>query len=127
VAAAEKVVRATACAPGEIRALLDAMPTEKVGAVDLDRIQAEGQSFKIIDQDGKVIGGYVLEAAGSEVWVSAAAGKGCDVTAIMAGLIECQAGQFDSIGFRTKRRGLVKKAQRHGYEIAGYIMRKTLK
>ena len=120
---APQVIRATACAPEEVRALLEAMPAEKVGHADFAGILEAGQCFKVIDQAGATVGAYVLRAKGSEVWISAAAGRaGVDLTAGMFALIEQQSGQFDSIGFQTKRRGLVKKAQRHGYEIAVYIM-----
>jgi hypothetical protein len=41
-------------------------------------------------------------------------------------LREHAGGRFRSIGFQTARRGLVKKAEQHGYRVAAYIMRKDL-
>lgn len=71
---------------------------------------------------------YALTAHGGELWVQAAGGNArADLTRIGLAAIEYQAaGKFQSVGFQTRRTGLVKKAQALGYTIDGYILRKTL-
>jgi hypothetical protein len=132
-----QIIRSTACAPDQVRGIFAAVPIGKVQiseADDIDGILAQGQSFILRNEAGEAIGAYVLVVRGGEVWISAAAGRaGVDLTAAIAALVETQAEQFDSIAFQTKRRGLVKKTQRLGYQLAGAIgecgtiMRKTLK
>jgi hypothetical protein len=71
---------------------------------------------------------YALKRCGSELWVQAAGGRSAqDLTKVGLAKIESQAaGLYESVGFQTRRRGLVRKAQREGYEIDGYIMRKKI-
>jgi hypothetical protein len=126
-----------ACAPDQVRGIFAAVPIGKVQITDrdnLDGILARGQSFVLRNEEGEAIGAYVLALRDGEVWISAAAGRAdVDLTAAIAALVEDQAQQFDSIAFQTKRRGLVKKVQRLGFQAAGAvgecgtIMRKTLK
>lgn len=73
---------------------------------------------------------YALIPEGRELWIQAAGGKAkVDLTHLGLGAIEGQAkaARFESVGFQTRRKGLVKKAQAHGYEIDGYILRKKIK
>ena len=42
-------------------------------------------------------------------------------------MIASQAQGFDSIGFQTRRPGLIKKARRAGFEVAAVVMRKRLR
>jgi hypothetical protein len=124
-------VKSIQCSPDDVRGIFQQMPMNKVDCSaegeDLEKIIQEGQCFKVM-RGGEIIGAYVLKVQGNEVWVSAAIGRDKDdLTAAMLSMIDFNAQQFGSIGFKTKRRGLVRKAQRHGYEIAGYIMRKKLK
>jgi len=63
------------------------------------------------------------------LWVTAAAGKAVeDLTEIGVQLIEETARQCgcSSLAFQTARAGLVKKTERAGYQVAGWIMKKGL-
>lgn len=71
---------------------------------------------------------YALRVAGSELWIQAAGGSAAvDLTRFGLAAIESQAkGRFKTVGFQTRRRGLVAKAIKAGYEIDGYILRKKI-
>lgn len=91
-----------------------------------------GRSF-IVSESGTDIAGYTLQQIGNELWIESAAGAAgaagkarIDLVALIAGLVQEQGGKLDALMFKTTRRGLVKKAQTHGFEIAAYIMRKKL-
>ncbi len=127
-------MKARACSPDEARATLACLASEKTdtggGKYSLDSIMERGQCF-VVEGEGGIVAAYVLQAQGPELWVMAAAGaeSGACLTAEMAGQIEARAKAhgFASVGFQTKRRGLVRKAEKLGYEVAGYIMRKKTK
>ena len=73
---------------------------------------------------------YALCGRGTELWIQAAGGRGKDdLTALGFSDIEqrAMAGGFDTVGFQTRRPGLVRKSICHGYEIDGYILRKKIK
>lgn len=97
----------------------------QVGAAE--RIADAGHAF-IVEQGGAPVLGYTLELNGGELFITSASGRAAlDLVEIGLAIVEAQAVGFDSVGFKTTRRGLVKKAQRQGYEIAAYIMRKKIK
>lgn len=86
-----------------------------------------GCRFFTFEHQGKTILATALRVTGTELWIAGAGGQAAiDLTDLALPVIEAQAGQLQSVAFQTRRRGLVKKAQRHGYIIDGYIMRKTL-
>lgn len=124
------------CDPCEVRDVLAAGWTDKTdtsgGGQSLDYLLTLGQCFKLMDGAGKILGAYILKIDGAELWIALGAGRAeVDLTAAGLALIEAQGRQFDSIGFKTKRRGLVKKAEKHGYTVAAsndgiYTMRKKL-
>lgn len=82
--------------------------------------------------DGRNIAAtYALKGQGGEVWIQAAAGSArLDLCDLLDDLAQQHGAGFQSIGFRTYRRGLVKKARDRGYHVAddtdGYTMRKEL-
>ena len=134
---ATRLIRATACAPAEVRAILAAGWSVKTdtsgGRESLDDLLQLGQTFKILDETGTVRAAYILQTIGGELWVVLGAGRAdLDLTAVGLALIEAQGRAFDSIGFVTRRRGLVKKAQAIGYQVTGktgdvYTLRKALR
>jgi hypothetical protein len=89
-----------------------------------------GACFAVRD-GGQVIGAYVLRGQGVQVWVQAAAGRaGVDLCDLFDDLIAKHGAGFESIGFKTYRRGLVRKALARGYQITsrenGYTMKKAI-
>ncbi|WP_321797123.1 hypothetical protein [Burkholderia sp. BCC1988] len=94
-------------------------------------LAAVGRCF-VIEQDGRPVAAYVLQRQGDECFVLAAAGAvDFDLTAFGLALIEAHARGLASVAFQTRRPGLIRKASRHGYRIAGrceagVIMRKSL-
>lgn len=105
------------------------------GCVDIDAIARNGKAFLIVS-DGRPVLGYTLEIEGRCVWITSAAGRSAvDLTRLMHEVIAAQADGFECIQFETRRRGLVRKTQKLGYQIVGeiakpgngYIMRKNLK
>lgn len=87
-----------------------------------------GCRFFAIEQGGAVLLGYALREAGRELWIQAAGGVPGPLDMSLVGLaaIEQQAAGFESVGFQTRRRGLVRKAIKAGYEIDGFILRKKI-
>lgn len=78
-------------------------------------------------QDGAV---YVLRESNGVAWVSACTGTGTGATPwsrILLPIIERQAQGCEAVAFQTARSGLVRQAQKQGYEITGWIMKKKLK
>lgn len=94
---------------------------------DANEVAKAGPRY-VCEQDGVPVFGFVLEIQGKEVFVMAAGSVGkLDFTKIGLSAIEALAANYDSVSFTTKRPGLVKKAQKLGYEIDGYFLRKKIK
>jgi hypothetical protein len=125
------MIRASACTLDDVRHILApavAPKADAVGKYTLEGLAGQGQCYKVADEQGVIVAAYILAAEGSEVFVLAAAGCAAfDLCSVLDALIDSQASQFDTVAFQTRRKGLVKKAKAHGYEVAGYIMRKRLK
>jgi hypothetical protein len=94
---------------------------------DLQRMCELGHCFAATpDGGGQAV--YVLHVKNGQAWVQAAKGEGhADLTRVVLPCIELQADGLDSIGFQTARRGLVRKAVRQGYRVAGFMLVKDLK
>lgn len=127
-------MRAAPCTPAEAARFLAPALGAKAnpgGAADMAEL-LRGSCFLVRDEAGRGVGAYVLRGQGGEVWVQAAAGRaGTDLAEVFDGMIEQHGAGFESIAFRTYRRGLVEKAKRRGYMVVdqsdGYILRKKLK
>lgn len=123
---------ATPCTPAEIvdhLATILAGKPNPVGSLTMAELM-DGQCFAVRD-GGRIIGAYVLRGQGSEVWIQAAAGRaGVDLCDLFDDLFAKHGAGFASIGFKTYRRGLVRKAQARGYQITsrqdGYTMKKAI-
>lgn len=84
-----------------------------------------GQCYAATSERGQAV--YVVRIENGVAWVDAAKGFGAtDWTAALLPIVEMQAKGLASVGFQTKRRGLVRRAEKQGYHIAGYIMKKEL-
>ena len=89
-------------------------------------IAERGQCFQAVAEKSSAV--YVLEVNSGHAWVSAC--KGCGPVAwraVLLPVIEQQATGCKSVGFQTARRGLVRAAEKQGYEVTGWILRKKLK
>lgn len=129
------MIFATRCHPDEVMPLLAGIPSSKTdsrGAVKLAECIENGLVFKITE-DGQAVAAYILTPLAGLLWISAFGGRaGFDLVAALAALVEQQGREFDAIGFRTERPGLVRKAARHGYKVtrregAAYFLRKNIR
>lgn len=92
-----------------------------------------GHCFEVL-AEGRPVGAYSLqtyEGEGARVaWVMAAAGTlpGVDLVASVLPAIEQQAQALgcNQLGVTTRRRGLIKKLQRHGFQVTGLMLRKKI-
>jgi len=72
---------------------------------------------------------FVVRKDGPLLWVQAAAGAAADdLTSMGLELIEEMARKAECthVGFQTARPGLVRKASRCGYQVAGWILKKEV-
>jgi hypothetical protein len=99
--------------------------TEQLEALS-QRVASRSRAFMVY-QGERLVFAYTLQLQGRELFITSAAGSaGFDLVQAGLEIIELQAAGLDSVAFLTIRRGLVRKAQRHGYTQTGNIMRKTL-
>lgn len=111
----------------DVMPLLSLAAGDDVQGLGLEEIVKGCQFFRLENMPGTQMA-YALKPVGSELWIQAGAGIAtADLTAIGLAVIEKQAaGVFKSVGFQTRRKGLVKKAMRLGYVVDGFILRKVL-
>ena len=96
------------------------------GVEPMDELLARGKCYSL-GIDGRQVGAYLLEVAGKEVFILAAAGHAeIDLCAALDQVVSFQAAGFDSVAFRTVRPGLMKKAAALGYTRHGNVMRKRI-
>jgi hypothetical protein len=114
------------CDKAEALPLLELAKADDIQELGLDNILSDCQFFRLDSAQG--VFAYALKQVGNEIWIQAAGGMAkIDLTALGFKAIEQQAAAagFKSVGFQTRRRGLVKKALAHGFKIDGYILRKS--
>jgi hypothetical protein len=92
---------------------------------------ASGECFRLDTDTGSLM--FALSFEDRVGWIHAAAGTGCGMTAAGLEAIErkARAEGCRLVGFQTLRRGLVRRARKHGYRItrqvgAGFILEKAL-
>lgn len=111
--------------------LMEAMRHDTTaGACTLEELCAGAECF-VLEGEGGPVGAYALKVTepGPVVWLMAAGGnvRGIDLTGAIVPAIERQAAGADQVAVTTRRRGLVKKLLRQGYQITGITLRKKLK
>ena len=80
------------------------------------------EALEVLDGQGGRAVVLVAKANGMH-WIEAAAGEGgANLCATITEALDASGAR--SIGFQTKRRGLVRRAERLGYRVCGYIMRR---
>ena len=91
-------------------------------------IAAYGKCFQL--RTGTGVGVFVLRKQGGVMWVDGAGARvrGTGLTEDGLALFDAIARQAGctEIAFETTRRGLVKKSEKAGYTVAGYIMKKAV-
>lgn len=84
-----------------------------------------GQCFELAGSAAQAV--YVVSVRNGVCWVDALMGTGkTDMVALVDELLTRQADGLRAIGLQTARPGLVRKLQRHGYRVTGWVMRKDL-
>jgi hypothetical protein len=129
------MIRAVQCGPDRARHLLGEIQSDKTDlnrTVDLAQVIAAGSAYAVMDDAGNAVAAYVLVPIGPLLWISAAAGRASfDLSGVIDALVTAQGREFDQVGFRTERRGLVRKAERLGYTVRfrdgpAYFLRKNI-
>lgn len=111
-----------------VRAFTETPVPDPAGISTPESLTAAGVPFEL--ETGTGSGVFVLERHGDVLWVTAAAGKAADdLTDIGLQLIEETARQAgcSSVAFQTSRCGLVRKSERRGFEVSGWIMKKAVR
>ncbi|HWP19772.1 MAG TPA: hypothetical protein VNO84_11635 [Burkholderiaceae bacterium] len=92
---------------------------------DVERMAHDGRCFAVTGPRASAI--YVLHVRNGCAWVAAARGEGdMDVTAVLDELMTQQAAGLDALACQTARPGLVRKLQRRGWRVTGWVLRKEL-
>lgn len=94
-----------------------------------EQIAAHGECFQLRTATG--CGVFVLRREGGILWVDGAGARvrGTGLTAAGLALFDhiARLSGCTEIAFETNRRGLVHLAEKQGYSVAGYIMKKAVK
>lgn len=129
------MIRAVLCNKAEAELILAPAKSHKTDSGNLFNLADvidQGEAYKVMAPDGSTVAAYVLMPCGSTLWITAAAGRAAfDLVGAISALVINQAREFDQMGFRTERAGLVRKAQRLGYQVTrregrAYFLRKKI-
>ena len=95
-------------------------------AQDIAPMVRGGECFAATsDAGGQAV--YVVRVVNGVAWIDAMKGDGpTDHIKTLLPVIEAQAKGLHRVAFQTARRGLVRKAQRQGYTVAGWILSKGI-
>lgn len=100
-------------------------PAGLTSAQDIAAMTERGHCFAATAPDSQAV--YVIKVLNGTAWVDACKGFGpLDWSQTLLPIIEAQAKGCAAVAFQTKRRGLVRQAQKQGYQVAGYIMKKAI-
>jgi hypothetical protein len=92
---------------------------------DVQQLVDKGRCFSLTGSQAGAV--YVLTVRNGVVWIDALKGAGdVDLVELVDGVITAQSEGLEAIALQTKRRGLVRKLERHGYRVTGWVMRKEL-
>lgn len=100
-------------------------PSGRTARRDLGALAASGDCFAATADKSQAV--YIVRVDNGVAWIAAAKGAGdTDWTATLLPIIEAQAKGCASVAFQTRRRGLVRRAEKQGYKVAGWILKKEL-
>lgn len=92
---------------------------------DISAMTHAGLCFAATSGDSQAV--YVVRVANGVAWIDAAKGfSPCDWDRKVMALVELQAKGLRQVAFQTRRRGMVRTAERAGYHVAGWILAKEL-
>lgn len=101
-------------------------PAGRTTARDIPGMTRGGQCYAATSHDGAQVV-YVVNVSNGVAWIDAAKGAGpVPWSETLLPIIEAQSKGLRSVGFQTARPGLVRKAERQGYRVAGWIMKKQI-
>ena len=125
----EKVVEISRLDPATAATLLAGVerldPRGVLRPADLAGICERGLCFAATTPGGQVA--YVLNVKNGVAWIDAAQGAGLvDLTRAVLPCIELQCSELAAIGFTTARPGLKHKAEKMGYRVTGWHLKKDL-
>ena len=70
---------------------------------------------------------YIIEVKNGIAWVNAAQGFGpADWAGVLLPIIEAQAKGCHAVAFQTARPGLLRRAEKQGYTVTGWILKKAI-
>lgn len=86
-----------------------------------------GECFQVAGEQLHAV--YVVAMQNGVAWITALQGEsgGADVVGLVDQLVSAQAQGHKAIALQTMRRGLVRRLERHGYQVAGWVLKKDLK
>lgn len=95
---------------------------------DLARMCVDDRCFAMTDERGRQAALALKSRGGRALWVDACQGGGDGMAPQLLTSLELLAHQtgHDSVAFQTRRRGLVRCAERQGYDVVGWILKKEL-
>jgi membrane protein required for beta-lactamase induction len=102
-------------------------PIGRMQREDIAPAAHRGVCVAATSEDGSSQAVYVVRVQNGVAWVDFMKGNGpIDWTAMLGPVIEAQAKGTRRVAFQTMRPGLVKKAQRQGYTVRGWILAKDI-
>lgn len=94
-------------------------------AADIEAMAHHGCCFALVSGQAGAV--YVFHVRNRVVWIDALKGNGDgDLVQLVDEAITAQAKGMQAIALQTKRPGLVKKLERRGYRVTGWVLRKEL-
>ncbi|MBB1073640.1 hypothetical protein HUU62_04355 [Rhodoferax sp. 4810] len=100
-------------------------PAGTTTEADTAAMAATGQCFAATTDTSQAA--YVITVKNGVAWVDACKGQGAvPWSCLLLPVIEAQAAGCRAVAFQTARRGLVRQAQRQGYTVTGWILKKAL-
>ena len=102
-------------------------PTGALQASDIEAMCERDKCVRVMAPHGAAA--VAVAPVGKVLWIDAVRGVGdSDMTAAVDDAVCSLARQLgmQAVAFQTKRRGLVRKCERRGYQLTGWIMRKDI-
>lgn len=100
-------------------------PRGTMTAADLLPMAQASDCFAATAENSQAV--YVVQVRNGVAWIAATKGNGlANWTALLLPIIEAQSAGLARVAFQTERAGLKRAAEKQGYTVAGWIMKKEL-